>query len=38
MAVTVVERFKQEAMFGLSVWTKKKVTVVESWPLWRGGR
>ena len=28
-AVAVVERFKQESMYGLSA---KKVTVVERWP------
>ena len=32
VAVAVVERFKQEVMYGLSHGTKKK------WPLWRGGR
>ena len=35
--VAVVERFKQEVMYGLSAGTKK-VAVVERWPLWRGGR
>ena len=37
MAVAVVERFKQEVMYGLSAGTKK-VAVVESWRLRRGGR
>ena len=37
MAVTVVERFKQELMYGLSAGAKK-VAFVERWPLWRGGR
>ena len=37
MAVAVVERFKQEVMYGLSA-GRKKVAVVERWPLWRGGR
>ena len=37
MAVAVVERFKQELMYGLSAGTKN-VAVVERWPLWRGGR
>ena len=32
MAVAVVERFKQEVMYGLSAGTKK-VAVVENWPL-----
>ena len=32
MAVVVVERFKQELMYGLSAGTKK-VAVVERWPL-----
>ena len=31
VAVAVVERFKQEVMYGLSAGT-------ERWPLWRGGR
>ena len=35
--VAVVERFKQELMYGLSAGTKK-VAVIERWPLWRGGR
>ena len=38
MAVAVVERFKQELMYGLSAGTKKcgrcrEVAVVERWPL-----
>ena len=33
--VAVVERFKQELMYGLSA---KKVAIVERWPSWRGGR
>ena len=38
MAVAVVERFKQEVMYGLSAGTKKsgrcrEVAVVERWPL-----
>ena len=38
MAVAVVERFKQEAMYGLSAWTKKsdcyrELAVVERWPI-----
>ena len=33
VAVAVVERFKQEPMFGLSAGIKKKVAVVERWPL-----
>ena len=32
MAIAVVERFKQESMYGLSAGTKK-VTVVERWSL-----
>ena len=32
MAVAVVERFKQELMYGLSAGTKK-VAAVERWPL-----
>ena len=32
MAVAVVERFKQESMYGLSAGTKKKA-IVERWPL-----
>ena len=34
VAVSVVERFKQEPMYGLSAGTKK-VAVVERWPLVR---
>ena len=37
MAVAVVERFKQELMYGLSA-RPKKVAVIERWPLWRGDR
>ena len=38
MAVAVVERFKQELMYGLSAGTKKcgrcrEVAIVERWPL-----
>ena len=38
MAVAIVERFKQEVMYGLSAGTKKsgccrEVAVVERWPL-----
>jgi len=33
VAVAVVERFKQEVMYGLSAGTKKKVPAVERWPL-----
>ena len=36
MGVAVVERLKQEAMYGLSPGTKK-VAFIEWWPLWRGG-
>ena len=32
MAVAVLERFKQELMYGLSARTKK-VAVIERWPL-----
>ena len=32
--LAIVERFKQESMYGLSA---KKVAVEERWPLWRGG-
>ena len=31
VAVAVVERFKQELMYGLSTGTKKKVAVIERW-------
>ena len=33
MAVAVVERIKQEPMFGLSAGIKRKVAAVERWPL-----
>ena len=33
MAVAVVERFRQEVMYGLSAGTKKKGAVVERLPL-----
>ena len=32
MAITVVERFKKDSMYGLSPPGQK------NWPLWRGGR
>ena len=31
--VAIVERIKQESMYGLFVWRDKKVAVVEGWPL-----
>ena len=36
MGVAVVERLKQEAMYGLSAGTNK-MAFIEWWPLWRGG-
>ena len=35
MAIAIVERSKQESMYGLSPRTKK-VAIVEGWLLWRG--
>ena len=35
VAIAIVERSKQESMYGLSPRTKK-VANVEGWPLWRG--
>ena len=37
VAVSVVEKLKQESMYGLSAGIEK-VAIVERWPLWRCGR
>ena len=36
MVIAIVERFKQESLYGMSAGTKK-VAVVERYPVWRGG-
>ena len=38
VAVAVVERFKQELLYGLSAGTVRRDAVVERWPLCGGGR
>ena len=37
MAVVVVERLKQESVYGLRSVGTKKVAFIERWPLGRGG-